>query len=80
MKYSDAQIKILKDVYDSEDGIVLTGVYKRTVEILTQGRLVSYRYVPSKSPKSSDNLEVKRAESPRLVRKALNLIQSRDNK
>ena len=76
MKYSNAQIKILKSVYDSEEGILLKGNYKRTIEILARGRLVTYKYISGGTSKVSDKLKVSKSESPRLMRKAEKLIET----
>ena len=76
MKYSSVQIKILKSVYDSEDGVLLNGTYKRTVEVLTRDRLVNYKYVSQGTSRRSDKLKVSKSESPRIVRKVKKLIET----
>ena len=77
MKYSDVQLRVLADVYEAEDGIVLTGVHKRTVEVLARDRLVTYQYIRSKTRRGCDNLRVHKAKSARLCAKAMKLIELR---
>jgi len=80
VKYSDAQIKVLAEVYthEGDEGVLLTGFHKRSVEILARDRLVTYVFVPSPSRRrSNDSLIVCKARSPRLCEKALKLIKGR---
>ena len=78
VKYSDAQIKVLAEVYRSEGdkGVLLTGFHRRSVEILARDRLVTYVFVPSPSRRrSNDSLIVRKAKSPRICDKAMKLIK-----
>ena len=74
MAHSPKQLQVLIEVYASDSPVVYDGTFKKTVETLCKGGLVSYRYVNTTRRGAQAELEVAQGKA-RAKRKALEIIE-----
>ena len=74
MAYTTKQIKVLIDVYSSDNPIVYPGTFKKTVETLCKHGLVSYRFVNAATGRAHAKLTVSQGKTRAKI-KALEIIE-----